>query len=174
MRSGGSGPSPSSSGLAISSAPAMMSASGGRSAMPATPRSARTRRRTFAAASRSPGRVANSSSPAAMFADSAAKNPPPDAALGVVPCAAGAEAGARRVSSAVRSIARCSSAGDHDRASRRRILRSSTVAVSVPASAGDQDSPPPRSARPTRSSALARSANGVSFAIVALPRSARA
>ena len=72
----------------------MTSDRGDTSLMPATPRRARTRRRTFAAASLSLGRVARSSSPAAIFDDSAAKNPPPEALAGVVAAALGAETGA--------------------------------------------------------------------------------
>jgi hypothetical protein len=80
----------------------MTSESGITSLIPATPRSARTRRSTFTAASRSLGLVARSSSPAAMFDDSAAKNPPPPApGLGIG--AEGVSGGAMRASSAARA-----------------------------------------------------------------------
>src|SRR5256714_1423103 len=55
-----------------------------------------------------------------------------------------------------------------------RIFKSSIAATSAPDSAADQGRAPSRSARPTRSSALARSAKEVILAIVALPRRARA
>ena len=166
-----------SSPRAASSVASSASASGAISFTPATPRSARMRRSTFAAVSRSPGRVVSSSSPAAMFAASVARNGAcAGAAAAARPsaCAVGARRGeARQLGGALRARADRRPATTLAR-SAAAIFRSSIAATSAPRERRVPPEEPSCIARPTRSTPAATSANAGSFAIVAVPRSARA